>query len=111
MLNTGSLEFTIIQLKEGIQKGDKGILFQIILTPQSLSLTLENLIKKVWVDPRPLVRSNIQMTNWLEQQREKGESPYDACKVGKDSDSKPSAIDRIAFIHRLRCSAYLNSYL
>lgn len=39
------------------------------------------------------------MTNWLELQREKGESAHDAWKVGEESDSKPSAIDHVELKH------------
>ena len=51
------------------------------------------MIEKAWADPQPLAHSKIQMTNWLELQREKGESAHDAWKVGEESDSTPSAID------------------
>ena len=49
--------------------------------------------------PQPLAHSKIQMTNWLELQREKGESAHDAWKVGEESDSKPSAIDHVELKH------------
>lgn len=57
------------------------------------------LIEKAWADPQPLAHSKIQMTNWLELQREKGESAHDAWKVGEESDSKPSAIDHVELKH------------
>ncbi|KAK7230845.1 hypothetical protein RIF29_47165 [Crotalaria pallida] len=59
------------------------------------------LIEKAWADPQPLAHSKIQMTNWLELQREKGESAHDAWKVGEESDSKPSAIDHSQHRHNL----------
>lgn len=40
------------------------------------------LIEKAWADPQPLAHYKIKMTNWLELQREKGESAHDAWKVG-----------------------------
>ncbi|OIW15545.1 hypothetical protein TanjilG_01068 [Lupinus angustifolius] len=40
------------------------------------------LIEKAWADPQPLAHYKIKMTNWLELQRDKGESAHDAWKVG-----------------------------
>jgi hypothetical protein len=48
---------------------------------------------------QPLAHYNIQITNWQELQREKGESAHDAWKVGEESDSKPSAIDHVELKH------------